>query len=79
MKSEIGVVILTGGFGKRVKRQLGSVPKPLANTFKKPFLCWIIEFLKVQGFCDIILATHYEHKQFEQFLSKINYNGLNIF
>lgn len=78
MKSDVGVIILAGGFGSRVKKQLGSVPKPLANTMTKPFLYWIIGLLKYQGFCNIILATHYEHKKFDQFLSNLNYDNLNI-
>ena len=77
-KQEVGVIILGGGYGTRIKKELGKKPKPLAIVSKKPFLYWIIQFLMKQGLSNIIIATHYAHEQINNYIDQMNVNGLNI-
>ena len=57
--SEVIAVILAGGFGTRVKHLLPNIPKPMASVADKPFLEWVIRYLKSQGLQKIILSTGY--------------------
>lgn len=77
-QNEIGVIILAGGFGTRIKNYLGSLPKPLVNVLEKPFLYWIIKFLVHQNLNNFIITTHYQHKKIDKFVESINKEGTNI-
>lgn len=52
-------VILAGGYGTRVKHLLPNVPKPMASVAGKPFIEWIIRYLKQQGITQNVLSTGY--------------------
>lgn len=57
------VVIMAGGFGKRMKKKTSFTPKPMILLYGKPILEHIINNLKQSGFTNIIITTHYlEHK-----------------
>ena len=55
----ITAVILAGGFGTRIKDLLGGLPKPMMPVNGKPFIEWIIRWLKAQGVRDIIISAGY--------------------
>ena len=55
----ITAVILAGGFGTRIKDLLGDLPKPMAPVNGKPFIEWIVRWLKAQGIRDIIISAGY--------------------
>ncbi|MEM8780612.1 MAG: nucleotidyltransferase family protein [Cyanobacteria bacterium P01_G01_bin.49] len=63
---EIAAVILAGGYGTRVKHLLPNVPKPMAPVAGKPFIEWIIRYLKQQGITQQVLATGYLGKVIEE-------------
>ena len=46
---DITALILAGGFGTRVKDLLGDLPKPMAPVNGKPFVEWIVRWLKAQA------------------------------
>ena len=54
--NNIAAVILAGGYGTRVKHLLPNIPKPMASVVDKPFLEWIICYLKQQGITQQILS-----------------------
>ena len=54
---DITALILAGGFGTRVKDLLGDLPKPMAPVNGKPFIEWIIRWLKAQGVRDVVIST----------------------
>ncbi len=62
------VVIMAGGFGKRMKHKTLLKPKPMIILHGKPILEHIINNLKNCGFTNIIITTHYlEHKIIKHF------------
>jgi D-glycero-alpha-D-manno-heptose 1-phosphate guanylyltransferase len=63
-------IILAGGFGTRLRDSLGDIPKPLAPIDNKPFLAWLISYLKEYGIDRVILATGYKHDLIHEFFGK---------
>jgi NDP-sugar pyrophosphorylase family protein len=64
--NDIVAVILAGGYGTRVKHLLPNLPKPMAPVAGKPFLEWVIRYLKHQGITKIIIATGYLGDKIEE-------------
>lgn len=61
MPENIDVVILCGGFGKRLKNILRGNPKPMAKIRGRYFLDIIIDYMSGLGFKRFILCTGYRH------------------
>lgn len=53
------IVILAGGFGTRLKSELGEIPKSLAPVNNKPFLEYLLVNWIEQGFNNFIFCLHY--------------------
>ena len=53
------VIIMAGGFGKRLMPITKNCPKPLLPVLGKPVLEHIITRLKTEGFRNIYISTHY--------------------
>ena len=70
-------IILAGGFGTRLRSVLADVPKPMAPIHGKPFLAYLIDYLKTQGITDIILSVHYLKEQIFAYF-KESYAGIHI-
>lgn len=70
-------IILAGGLGTRLRSVLKDVPKPMAPIHGKPFLAYLLSYLKHQGFQHIILSVHYLHEQIEAYF-KDEYQGLTL-
>jgi dTDP-glucose pyrophosphorylase/predicted transcriptional regulator len=72
------VVIMAGGFGKRMRYKTSFTPKPMIILHGKPILEHIINNLKNSGFTNLIITTHYlEHKIIKFFGNGKNF-GVNI-
>jgi NDP-sugar pyrophosphorylase family protein len=56
------VVILSGGFGLRLRGMIGDVPKPMAPIAGRPFLELLLRQLKRQGFLRVILSVGYKQE-----------------
>jgi len=52
-------VILAGGKGTRLKPLTNTVPKPMIKFYGKPFLEYLIDQLKYQGFMKVLLLLGY--------------------
>lgn len=50
-------VVLAGGFGKRIQHVLPDLPKPLAPVNGKPFLEWVVRWLRHQGVQNIVISS----------------------
>lgn len=61
------LVILAGGRGTRLARELGDTPKPLATVAGRPVLEHQIELAREHGFTDIRLLTCYGTKAIEAY------------
>jgi NDP-sugar pyrophosphorylase family protein len=76
--SQIVAVILAGGYGTRVQHLLPGVPKPMASVAGKPFLEWIIHYLKVQGITKVIISTGYLAEIIEEYFRDRPISGVEI-
>jgi len=70
-------IILAGGFGTRLQSVVKNTPKPMALIHGKPFLAYLLDYLKSHGITKIILSVHYLREQIQDFF-KVNYQGLDI-
>ncbi len=63
LQSETPVIIMCGGFGKRLSPITNKIPKPMINIGGKPMLELIIKKFIDEGFTDFILSVNYlKHK-----------------
>ena len=75
---DIDVVILAGGFGKRLKRELNGKPKLLAPICGKPYFEFVLKWLSFFGVRRIILSLGYLAQEIENYVSSIFIEGLEI-
>lgn len=71
------VVLMAGGFGKRLYPLTDSLPKPMLPLGKKPILEHIIEDFKLQGFKNFCITTHYKADLIKEHFNK-NHLDVNI-
>jgi len=78
-------VILAGGRGERLRPITDSIPKPMIEFHGKPFLEYLIEMLKEQGFTEVLLLLGYLPDQIENYFGngerwniKISYSKTNV-
>ena len=57
MKNKVEVLILSGGKGTRLQTVVKDVPKPMAEISNKPFLEFLVNNFKRQGFHNICFLT----------------------
>ena len=58
-RTRIAVLIMAGGFGKRLKPFTDFMPKPMLEINKQPFLEFQIESLKKYGLKNYFISVHY--------------------
>lgn len=75
--SKIDVVILCGGYGKRLQGVIKDIPKPMAKIKHRPFLSILIDFIASYGFRRFILCTGYKADIIERYYRQ-RYNNLII-
>jgi len=68
--SQICAVILAGGFGTRIRHLLPHIPKPMAPVAGRPFLDWILAYLRRQGVSEAVLSTGYLSEAIETYYAK---------
>lgn len=60
-------VVLCGGLGTRLRKIVKDVPKPMASVGDKPFLAFVLEYLKKQNIKRVILAVSYKYEVIQQY------------
>jgi D-glycero-alpha-D-manno-heptose 1-phosphate guanylyltransferase len=55
-------IVLCGGLGSRLRSVVADVPKPMAQVAGRPFLEYLLEFLRLQGVGRVILAVGYKRE-----------------
>ncbi|BCL35891.1 sugar phosphate nucleotidyltransferase [Nostoc sp. MS1] len=76
--NEVIAVILAGGYGTRIKHLLNGVPKPMAVVAGKPFVEWVVRYLKKQGITTAIISTGYLAEVIEEYFLKNPIDGMQI-
>jgi D-glycero-alpha-D-manno-heptose 1-phosphate guanylyltransferase len=70
-------IILAGGFGTRLRSVLPDLPKPMAPIQDKPFLAYLLTYLKSQGITQVILPVHYMAEKIMAYFQS-QYAGISI-
>jgi len=63
-------IILAGGLGTRLKSAVPDLPKCMAPVNGKPFIAYVIQYLKQQEVEKFIFALGYKSESFESFLKE---------
>ena len=71
-------VVLAGGQGTRIRHLLPDLPKPLAPVAGRPFLEWVVRYLRRQGISHIVLSTGHHAAKIEAFAAGFGLDGLTI-
>ena len=61
-------IILAGGFGTRLKEAVPDLPKCMAPVNNRPFLFYVINYLRSKGIEKFIFSLGYEHEVVEAYL-----------
>jgi len=69
-------IILAGGLGTRLQKVISDVPKCMAPVDGKPFLHYVIDFLKQNKINHFIFSLGYKNQIIEEYLHE-NHPGLN--
>jgi len=69
-------IILAGGLGTRLRSVVSDTPKCMALVAGKPFLYYLISFLKNNGIENFIFSVGYMHEVIEGYLKK-NFTEIN--
>ncbi len=68
------VLILAGGYGKRLRPLTNTIPKPLIKLNEKPIIEWQIQWLKIHNVNSFVIGLGYlKHKLINYFVRK-NHN-----
>jgi D-glycero-alpha-D-manno-heptose 1-phosphate guanylyltransferase len=70
-------IVLAGGLGTRLQGVVSDVPKPMAPVAGKPFLAYLLDYLKKNSIEKVVLAVGYKHEVIVDFFGN-NYNGINL-
>jgi len=76
--NHITALILAGGFGTRVKDLLNGLPKPMAPVNGKPFIEWIVRWLKAQNIRDVIISTGYRAEVLAEYFKALPVPEMNV-
>ncbi|MCS6784156.1 MAG: nucleotidyltransferase family protein [Candidatus Caldarchaeum sp.] len=71
-------VLLSGGFGKRLKPLTESIPKPLIEIAGKPIIVWQIEWLKKHGINEFIVCAGYLREKIIEALGSGHRLGVKV-
>ena len=72
------LLIMAGGFGKRLMPLTRTVPKPMLKVGGKPMLEHIIEKAKNEGFCNFLISVFYLDDQIRQYFGDGSRWDINI-
>ncbi|EAH6868287.1 D-glycero-D-manno-heptose 1-phosphate guanosyltransferase [Campylobacter lari] len=70
-------IVLAGGLGTRLKSVVQDLPKPMAPINGKPFLTFVLEYLKKQGITEVILSVSYKYELIQEYF-KDEFDGMKI-
>lgn len=62
-------IILAGGLGTRLREAVPDLPKCMAPVAGRPFLFYVINYLRSQGIIRFIFSLGYKHEVIEEYLA----------
>ncbi len=63
-------IILAGGLGTRLQSVVPDLPKCMATVAGKPFISFVIQYLRMQGIQKFIFSLGYRHEVIQNYLEK---------
>ena len=66
-------IILAGGFGTRLQKVVKELPKPMASINDRPFLEYLMNYLKNYGIKRVILSLGYKHEIIKNHFQNIKF------
>ena len=63
-------IILAGGLGTRLRSAVPNLPKCMAPVADRPFITYVIDYLRMQGIHKFIFSLGYKHEVIEDFLAE---------
>lgn len=70
-------IVLAGGLGTRLRSEIGESPKVLAPVNGKPFLNFVLQFLKNNGIKTVVLAVGYKYEMIENAFGN-SFDGMEL-
>lgn len=70
-------IVLAGGLGTRLRSVVSDIPKPMAPIHDKPFLTYILRYLKKHGIDRIILAVGYRWEVIKEYFGT-EFDGIEL-
>ncbi len=70
-------IVLAGGLGTRLQSVVSNIPKPMALIGEKPFLEYILRYLKNNGVKRVILSVGYKWEIIEKYFGN-NFDGIEL-
>lgn len=70
-------IVLAGGFGTRLKKVIGNIPKPMAPINNLPFLTYLFEFLLNNNISTTVLSVYYKYHLIKDYYNN-SYKNLDI-
>jgi NDP-sugar pyrophosphorylase family protein len=77
-RSDVQALVLAGGLGKRLRAAYANGPKSLAPVGGRPFLDYLMRWLQISGFSDIVLCVGYKTEQIQERYQDGRHWGLRI-
>ena len=77
-KHDNPVLIMAGGFGKRLRPMTRSKPKPMLSISGKPILEQTIKQLSESGFVNIFISIHYKAEMIQKYFGNGEKWGISI-
>jgi D-glycero-alpha-D-manno-heptose 1-phosphate guanylyltransferase len=71
-------IVLAGGLGTRLRPVITEVPKPMAPVAGRPFLDYILYYLKQQGISRVVLAVGYKWEVIRAYYNANSSFGLEL-
>jgi len=71
------VIILAGGFGTRLQSVVKDVPKPMADINGKPFLFYLLSYVKQFDVHSIVLSVGYKQESIKSYFQN-SFQGISL-
>ena len=72
------VVLLAGGYGKRISEESAFVPKPLVRIGEQPIIWHIMKSYSYYGFNDFVICAGYKQEAFKEWFAHYFINNSDI-